>query len=241
MLDFSRWSDTGTLSIPDMRSPTSHPATQATAGRKPTVSVAGNGRTLLTFAPAGPNQLLWSHAANMNSTQKWAIGFWFKATSYPVFRYLLSFGGNAGTYDNCKAEIFISNTRNLGCVFFGQDTAGYNGRQGVTGSNALPAAGTWTAIFCAFDGTQATEALRHSVYVDWSSKALTYSNTGATPSAPLLLRTNAANVPAVIGNYNDTADATYAMDAALGSKIWVFNSIPVLADAQHMLDAVKPS
>jgi hypothetical protein len=238
MLDFSRWTDTGTLSIPDVRASTQNPATQATSGRKPTVSTS-NGRTVLTFATASAQQLVWPVAANNNATQKWAFACWYKATTYPPYKCLLSFGGATGAYNNTKAELYFNNNRSAELYFFGQDTTGYNGRKGLTPGNALPAAGTWTALFAAFDGTQATEAARHRFYVDWSLQALTFSNIG-TGGTPVLLRPDAANVPIVLGNYMDANDTTYSIDGAVASKIWIFNGIPNLADAAAMLNQVHP-
>lgn len=238
MLDFARLSDTGTLSIPDAKAV--NPATQATSGLKPAVG-SSNGRPTLAFTAANGSCISWPVAANTNGTSKFWFATWFKATTYPGgTRYLLDYGGSTSSYNNMKAELWLDGNRAAGLLFYGVDTSGYNGRQGKTANLAMPAAGTWAALFGAFDGSQATEALRHSFYINWVAQSLTFTNGGASPSAPLTLRTTGA-IPTLIGNYTNSSDPTLSVDCVLASKIWVgASAIPSLADAQRMLDAVKP-
>jgi hypothetical protein len=238
LLDLSGWTDTGTLSIPDRR--IVNPATQATAGRKPTMGTAANGRATATFVAASPSQLSLPMHAALNGTSEWGVAFWIKVNTYLSLRYVLNVGGGAATYDNSKVEIAIHSNRSALVSFFGQDTNGYNGRRGTTAGNALPVAGTWFSLRAQFIGGLGTELLRHKLFVNGADSGLTYLNEGSG-GTPVLLRTNAANVPIVIGNYVNTADATYATDLMLGSYIWFFNKTPNADAANRMLEAVKPT
>lgn len=238
ILDLSGWTDTGTLSIPDRRN--SNAATQATAGRKPTMGTAANGRATATFVAASPSQLSLPMHASLNGTAEWGVAFWIKVNTYLNLRYVLNVGGAAGTYDNSKAEIAIHSNRSALLSVFGQDTVNYNGRRGTTAGNALPAAGTWFSLRAQFNGLLGTEVLRHKLFINGADSALSFLNEG-TGGTPVLLRTNAANVPVLIGNYVNSADATYATDLVLGSFIWFFNKTPNADAVNRMLEAARPT
>lgn len=211
-------------------------ATQSTAGRRPAVGTTTAGLPTAVFTAATPTQLSLPVAANNNSTQKWGFALWLSITTYAALKYILSIGGATGRYDNCKAEINFDGSRRCNLAFFGQDTSNYTGRQLLSATNSCPAANTPFWLRAQFDGTQATELLRHKIFingVDVSSGG-TYSNVGSG-GTPVLLRPNAENIPIILGSYDNTADATFATSFKWGSNAYFFNGSPSAANDAKLM------
>lgn len=227
-------------SVSDVKA--SNPATQATAARRPSVATSTNGLPMCTFVGATPTQLIWPDASNNNSTQKWGFSCWIKVNSYANLKYLLSFGGSTGRYDNCKAEINFDSSRRCILALFGQDTSNYTGRQLTTATNSCPTAGTLFCLRAQFDGTQATELLRHKVFINEVdvSSAGAYSNVG-TGGTPVLLRADAENIPITLGNYQNDADTSFSLSATVGPTIRVFNDSPTAAEGAALMSFERPT
>ena len=224
-------------SVPDLL--VSNPATESVAAQRPTAGTSTNGLTICTFVRAEPNQLSWPKNANTNSSQKWGIACWVKNTTYPALCYLFDFGGATAAYDNERINVAFNSSRNIIVELFGQDTSGYNGRQGLA-SAAAAAAGTWFWLRVQFDGTQGTEAGRLKIFVNEVEQSLTFSNVG-TGGTPVLLRTNASSVPGVIGNFTDNTDTTYGVNGAVGPNIFVFSDSPTSAEATALMNFEAPT
>lgn len=225
-------------SVPDVL--TTNPATQGTAAQRPTSGTSANGLPVATFVASEPNQLSWPKAANNHGTAQWGIAYWVKMTAYNgASRYLFDAGGTLATYDNMRITTFYNSSRNIAVEYFGQDTIGYNGRQGVA-AGAGAVSGTWFWLRVQFDGSQGTEAGRLKVFVNEVEKSLTFSNVG-TGGTPVALRTNAGNVPAIIGNFSDNLDNTLSMDGVLGPNVFVFNGSPTAAQATALMNFEAPT
>lgn len=224
-------------SVPDLLA--SNPATQGTAAIRPTATTSANGLATALFVGSEPNTLNWPKASNNNSTQKWGIACWIKMTAYSgAARYLFDFGGLTARYDNMRVTTYFNSSRNIGVEYFGQDTVGYNGRQGV--ANAAGAApGTWFWLRVQFDGTQGTEAGRLKIFVNEVEQVLSFSNVG-TGGTPVLLRTNAESIAGVIGAF-DNADNSLSFDGTIGPDIFTFNDSPSSQDATNLKNFNVPT
>ena len=87
------------------------------------------------------------------------------------------------------------------------------------------------------DCPQATEALRHKVFLNEVQQTLTFTNIG-TGGVPITLRT--ALTAATIGAYvqNDTGNA---FDGVIGPKVYVFNDVLTTAEGAALMGYKTPT
>jgi hypothetical protein len=227
----SAWS-----SIPDIKA--GGAAVQGTAAQRPAASTQANGLPIATFDRTAPNQLSLPLRSAYNGTTRWGFACWIKLPTLPGgTKYLMSFGGATGRYDNAKVELaFDTTSRKVNVAFFGQDTTGYNGRQYTSANTTIPVASTAFFFRAQFDGSLGTEVLRHKAFVnevDLTSGGA-YSNIG-TGGTPVALRPDAESVPIIIGNYTDNTDTSISLNAVLGGNAYFFTGSPSAANGAKLM------
>jgi hypothetical protein len=190
-----------------------NPATQATAGRRPTSALSGNALPVMNFD--GGDSLLWPlNAANNNANQT-GFAFWFKAGSLlgaTAIGIILN-GANSASAHKLQFQV----GGGFGCSLYFTNA---NGRVGTIATGGL--AGLWLFLTCEYDAAAATEAQRHVITVNGAVQNLTFSSNGAGGSGTL----QAVTGNAILGAQGvaGTSELPLPAGSSIGPNIYAFNA-----------------
>lgn len=191
----------------------SNPGVQTTDARRPVNGIAANGVPTATFASASSSSLAVPLIAGNNNKSKWGCRMWAKIPGATT-GMLVSISSGTGGANAPSIQLYAENgaPRQLRADMY---VSGSTGRFCRSGANFLPVAGTYCWIGMFFDKSLATEPEQCRLMCNTLAPVSpTFANLGAGASLSLGLQAATGNM--IIGNINNSATPSVALDGTIG-------------------------